>query len=91
MANQTKENPAGPNLSVLGLKSPMEVIDILATLKIDGLGAITDERAHLNPQLKAETVVKYFGEKFGVKPNELPYVASVIKRKLRAKELRFGE
>jgi hypothetical protein len=91
MANQaTKENQAGPNLQALGLKSPMEVIDILGAVKIDGAPIITDDKAFLNPQLKAELVVRYFNEKFGVKPSELPHLASLIKRDLKSGKLKFG-
>lgn len=68
----------------------MEVIDLLGALKIDGVPVITDEKTLLNPQLKAEIVIRYFGEKFGVKGSELPYLASKIKRDLKAGKLRFG-
>lgn len=78
------------NLQALGLKSPMEVIDILGTIKIDGLPIISDEKAILNPQLKAEAILKFFSSRFNIKPNELPYLASIIKRKLKSGELRFG-
>ena len=78
------------NLKTLGLKSPMEVIDILGALKIDGSPVINDDKAFLNPQLKAETVLRFFTGKFNLKPNELPYLASIIKRKLKSGELSFG-
>ena len=74
----------------LGLKSPMEVIDILGALKIDGVPIINDEKVILNQQLKTEAIFKFFAAKFGVQPNELPYVAALIKRKLKTGELRFG-
>ena len=91
MANQTtKETQSGPNLQALGLKSPMEVIDILGAMKINGVPVITDDKAFLNPQLKAELVLKYFSEKYGAKPNELPYLASLIKRDLKSGKLKFG-
>lgn len=83
-------NTSGPDLKALGLKSPMEVIDILSLLKIDGAPVITDDKVALNPQLKAENAVKHFHEKFNVKPNVLPYLASVIKRKLKAGKLNWG-
>ena len=78
-----KPNQSGPDLKALGLSSPMEVIDILASLKIDGAPVITDDKAHLNPQLKAEQVVKYFVENFNIKPSELPQLASSIKKDLK--------
>ena len=85
MANE-KDN----NLKSLGLKSPLEVIDILGALKIDGAPIINDEKVILNQQLKADAIFKYFAAKFGVKPNELPYIAALIKKKLETGELRFG-
>ncbi len=78
------------NLQALGLKSPIEVIDILGALKIDGAPIISDEKVILNQQLKAEAIFKYFGAKFGVKPSELPYIAALIKKKLKTGELRFS-
>lgn len=89
MAN-TQTKASGPNLQALGLKSPMEVIDILGALKIDGVPVILDDKAFLNPQLKAELVIRYFTEKFKVKPNELPYVASLIKKDLKNGKLKWG-
>ncbi|MFH1387393.1 MAG: hypothetical protein ABIH50_06995 [bacterium] len=88
MAETQKQS--GPNLQALGLKSPMEVIDILGTLKIDGAPIVADEKAILNPQLKAETIMRYFHEKFHVKPNELPYIASIIKRELKNGNLKWS-
>jgi len=90
MAVETaRANQAGPDLKALGLNSPMEVIDILAALKIDGKPIIIDDKAFLNPQMKAEQVMKYFHENFGMKTNELPHLASVIKRDLKAGKLRW--
>ena len=74
----------GPDLKALGLKSPMEVIDILALLKIDGEPIIKDDRALLDPKLKAQAVMEYFHKKHNVKPNDLPYIASLIKRDLKS-------
>jgi len=82
-----KANSGGPDLKSLGLNSPMEVIDILGAVKIDGQPVIIDDKAHLNPQVKAEQVIKFFNEKFNVKPNDLPNLASVIKRDLKAGKL----
>ncbi len=85
MANEKESN-----LQALGIKSPIEVLDILGALKIDGAPIISDEKVILNPQLKAEAIFKYFAAKFGVKPNELPYIAALIKKKLKTGELRFS-
>jgi hypothetical protein len=83
-------NEKDTQLKTLGLKSPMEVIDILGALKIDGAPIINDEKVILNQQLKTEAIFKYFAAKFNVKPNELPYIAALIKKKLKNGELRFG-
>ena len=80
---QTKGKSAGPNLQTLGLKSPMEVIDLLALLKIDGEPIIKDDRVLLNPKLKTHAVLEYFQKMFNVKPNDLPYLASLIKNDLK--------
>lgn len=60
----------------------MEVIDILASLRIDGEPVVKDDKAFLNPDQKANAVINYF-KNFGVAPNELPHLASVIKQELR--------
>lgn len=73
----------GPDLKALGLKSPMEVIDILSLLKIDGEPIILDDKLHLDPKAKAQAVVDFFTTKLGAKANELPYLAAAIKRKLK--------
>ena len=65
----------------------MEVIDILGALKVDGQPVIIDDKAFLNPQMKAEQVLKYFNENFNMRPNELPHLASVIKKDLKAGNL----
>jgi len=80
-------NQSGPDLKALGLNSPMEVIDILGALKIEGKPVITDDKAFLNPQVKAESVIKFFNDNFNVKPADLPHLASVIKRDLKAGKL----
>ena len=80
-------NTSGPDLKGLGLSSPMEIIDILGALKIDGQPVITDDKAHLNPTVKAEAVVKFFTDNFNMKPSELPHLASVVKRDLKAGKL----
>lgn len=83
-ANQAvKEKQSGPNLKALGLKSPQEVIDLLALLKIDGQPIINDDRALIDPKQKAQKVMEYFQKKFDVKPNDLPYLASLIKNDLK--------
>lgn len=85
MALETeKSKNSGPDLKALGLKSPLEVIDILGALKIDGKPIITDDKAYLDPQLKAEQVIKYFSQNFGLQPKELPQLAAVVKRDLKA-------
>jgi len=89
MAAPTKKDN-GPNLAALGLRSPMEVIDILAMVKIGETRVVTDDSAALNPQLKADLVVKFFREKMGIKPSLLPYMASIIKQKLKSGQLAFG-
>ena len=87
--NKSNNNPApkgaepGLNLQVLGLKSPMEVIDILALIKVDGQPIIKDDKAFLDPRLKAKLVMEYFHANYGVNPNDLPYVACLVKRKIK--------
>ncbi|MGB9613081.1 MAG: hypothetical protein ACPL4K_02750 [Candidatus Margulisiibacteriota bacterium] len=76
-------NSQGPNLQALGLKSPMEVIDILSVLKIDGAPVINDDKAFLDPNLKAQSVINFFKQNFNVSPNELPHLAAAIKHDLR--------
>ncbi len=83
LQQQVKGKSAGPNLQALGLKSPMEVIDILALLKIDGEPVIKDDRALLDPKLKTQVIMEYFHKKFNIKPNDLPYFASLIKHDLK--------
>lgn len=84
-----QRDSSGPNLETLGLKSSMEVIDILAALKIDGNPVIKDDKALLNPQVKAEEVMHFFNDNFNVKPSDLPYLASVIKQDIRAGKIRW--
>ena len=81
--NQQTKTQSGPNLQALGLKSPMEVIDILALLKVDGEPIILDDKALLDPNLKAQAVIEYFQKRFNVKPSDLPYLASLIKHDLK--------
>lgn len=80
-------NSNGPDLKALGLSSPMEVIDILAALKIDGRPVIIDDKAQLDPNAKAQSVMKFFNDNFGMQPKELPHLASVIKKDLKAGKL----
>jgi hypothetical protein len=87
MAVTPTPSNTGPDLQALGLKSSMEVIDILGALKIDGQPVITDDKAQLNPQIKAEQVVKYFNQNFGLQPKELPHLAAVVKKDLKAGKL----
>jgi hypothetical protein len=81
--HQQTQKQAGPNLQALGLKSPMEIIDLLALLKIDGEPVVNDERALLDPNQKAKAVMQYFHIHFNVKPGDLPYLASLIKHDLK--------
>jgi len=87
--NTTQKQAAGPNLQALGLKSPMEVIDILALLVIDGIPVIKNSHALLDPQAKAQEVIEFFVNNFQAKPNDLPYLASLVKRDL--KNRKYGE
>lgn len=89
MSIQQKQVKKGPDLKALGLKSPMEVIDILAIIKIDGKSVISDHNILLNPKAKAQAVVEFYHSNFNVKPNDLPYVASMIKKEIiKRKSLR---
>lgn len=83
LKQRAKQNQSVSNLSALGFKTPMDVIDILAILKIDGEPVIKDDRAFLDPKLKVKEVMSYFKEKFNVKPDELPYLASAIKDEMK--------
>ncbi len=75
-------NQSGPNFQALGI-TPGQVIDILGALKVDGQPVISDDRAFTDPNLKAQAVMEYFNKHFGVSPNELPHLASVIKKDLQ--------
>jgi hypothetical protein len=79
----TKTRNQGPNLESLGFKSPLEVFDILSLLKIDGEPIVRDDRALLDPKQKAQAIMEYLHGKFNLKPNDLPYLASLIKRDLK--------
>lgn len=87
--NQNTTTKSGPNLAALGFKSPMEVIDILALLKVDGEPIIKDDRAILDPKLKAQAVLEYFHTKFNITPNDIPYLASLIKQDLKSGKLNW--
>jgi len=80
---QNTKNAKGPDLKALGLKSPMEIIDLLALLKIDGEPIIKDDKQLLNPNTKTQAVMQYFEDKFNLKPQDLPYLASLIKHDLK--------
>lgn len=77
------QNNSGPNLESLGFKSPMDVIDILSILKIDGEPVIKDDKAFLDPKSKAKEVMSYFKQNFSVDPQELPYLASEVKKQMK--------
>lgn len=71
-----------PDLQKLGVTAG-QIFDILGALKVDGQPVISDDRAFTDPNLKAQAVLEYFNKNFGISPNELPYLASVIKQDLR--------
>ena len=89
MAQKTQQQvkSKGPNLQALGLKSPMEAIDILGLLRIDGHPIIKDDNTLLDPQAKANTIVEYFHKNYNLKPSQLPYLASIIKQQLKSGQL----
>lgn len=91
MAVQEQTKKKGPNFKALGLKSPMEVIDILALLKIDGEPVIKDDKLLLDPKLKAHAVMEYYAENFKVKPNDLPYLASLVKHDIKRGKIGKGK
>lgn len=87
-------NSGGPNLQAIGLKGPQEVIDILAQVSIsDEKGnkmlVINDDSLVNNPTAKAQQVINFFKENFGVQPNELPHLASVIKHEVRTGNIKW--
>lgn len=90
MTIQQQPQKAGPDLKALGLKSALEVIDILALLRIDGEPVINDDNIVLNPQAKAKAVIEYYQQRFGVQPNDLPYMASLIKKDLINRKRKVG-
>ena len=90
MTAQQKSQQNGPDFKTLGLKSPMEVIDILALLHIEGEPVVSDEQALLDPNLKAQAVMEFFFRKFKVKPTSLPYIASIIKKQLKQGKIAWG-
>jgi len=90
MANQPNTaNRQGPNLEALGLKSPIEVIDILALVKIDGEPVIKNDQHLLDPKAKTQAVMEYFHAKFNLLPSDLPYLASLIKHDLKNGKLNW--
>ncbi|MFH1826436.1 MAG: hypothetical protein ABH823_04010 [bacterium] len=90
MTEQETQNK-GPNLQALGFKSPMEIIDLLALIKVDGEPIIRDDKAWLDPKLKTQTIMEYFLKKFNVKPQDLPYVAASIKHDLKSGKLQWSK
>jgi hypothetical protein len=74
----------GPDLKALGLKSATEVFDLLALLNVDGEPVIKNERILLDPKDKARAVFEYFNVNFGIEADNLPYLASLVKRDLKA-------
>jgi len=84
---EAQVKPKGPNIEALRFKNPLEIIDLLALLKIDGEPIIKDEQAILDPKIKARAVVEYFQTKFNLGPNDLPYLASLIKKDIKQKRM----
>jgi hypothetical protein len=84
---QTKQK--GPDLKALGLKSAAEIFDLLALLKIDGEPVIKEDQSLLDPREKARAVFEYFHHKFDLEPENLPYLASLIKRDLQNGKLNW--
>jgi|GEM_PF-1209847 len=77
----------GLDLKALGLKSPMEVIDILALLRVDGESVVSNDRDLLDQNQKTKAVLEYFHRKFNLSPNKLPYLASLVKHELKQGKL----
>jgi hypothetical protein len=85
--NQTENKQKAPNFEALGFKSPMEIIDLLALLKIDGEPIIKDEQIVLDPKLKAQAVMEFFLKNYNVPPNDLPYLAALVKKEIKNKQM----
>ncbi|MFH1541644.1 MAG: hypothetical protein ABIE84_00945 [bacterium] len=83
MNTQTDNKPKGPDLKALGFNSPMDIIDLLALLKVDGKAIVSNNQAILDPKLKAQAVMEYFQREFKIQPSDLPYLASLIKQDLK--------
>ena len=84
---EDKQQKKGPNLKALGFNNPMEIIDLLALLKVDGEPIIKDDKAWLDQKLKAQLVMEYFLKTYKIKPDTLPYVGTVVKRDIKQKKL----
>ncbi|MBU0671990.1 MAG: hypothetical protein KJ732_03060 [Candidatus Margulisbacteria bacterium] len=84
MAMQQQTKTKGPDLKALGLNSAQEVFDLLALLKIDGEPIIKEDRQLLDPKEKAKAVFDYFYNEYEVEPEDLPYIASLIKKDLKS-------
>ncbi|MBU0672186.1 MAG: hypothetical protein KJ732_04060 [Candidatus Margulisbacteria bacterium] len=84
MAMQQQTKTKGPDLKALGLKSAQEIFDLLALLKIGGEPIIKDDRQLLDPKEKAKAIFEYFHKNYGMEPDAIPYLASLIKRDLKA-------
>ena len=83
MATETKANSSGPDIKALGFNSPMEVIDLLSILRINGQPVIIDDKSLLDPKTKAQAVIEYFNKHYKIQPKDLPYLASLIKHDLK--------
>lgn len=89
MRQQTKQNKPA-DLKALGLKSPMEVIDILSLLRIDGEPVIKDDKDLLDPKRKAQAVVEFYTSNFQIEPKDLPYLASLVKHDIKHGKITRG-
>ena len=88
MQKPKQNKPA--DLKALGLKSPMEVIDILALLRIDGEPVIKDDKDLLDAKRKAKAVVEFYTSHFQIDPKDLPYLASLVKHDIKHGKITRG-
>lgn len=78
-----------PDLQKLGFKDPDAVINFLAVCSFGGKSVINDLQLALTLKGKADQVIKFFQD-HGVKINELPQLASMIKNDIRAGKVQLG-
>jgi hypothetical protein len=65
------------------LNSLQEVIDLLALLKVDGEPIIKNDQDLLDPKQKTKAVLEFFSDKFKISPEDIPYLASLVKKDLK--------